>query len=102
MITADKKQEKYTVKTSLRVFSFVGGYSEAACCCFFEQVWVVDTNAENSWAGEPLNARFSSENAGGGAEPSELYALVCCGHIAFKIAQKKKVSFEELLKAPVG
>lgn len=35
MITADKKQEKYTLKTSLRVFSFVGGYSEAACCCFF-------------------------------------------------------------------
>lgn len=99
MITADKKQEKYTVKTSLRVFSFVGGYSEAAG--FYEQVWVVDTNTENSWAGEPLNARFCSENAGIGAEPSQLRALVFCVRISFKIAQKK-VSFEEFLKAPVG
>lgn len=76
MITVDKKQEKYTIKSSLRVFSFVGGYSEAACCCFFEQVWVVDTNTENSSAGEPLNARFCSENAGRGTEPRELCALV--------------------------
>lgn len=29
MITVDKKKEKYAAKTSLRVFSFVGGYCEA-------------------------------------------------------------------------
>lgn len=102
MITADKKQEKYTLKTSLGLFSLVGGYSEAACCWFFfEQFWVVDTNAENSWAEEPLNAIFCSENVGGGAEPGELCALVFRVCITFKRAQKT-LSFEELLKALVG
>lgn len=53
MITIDKKKEKYTAKTSPRVFSFVGGYCEAgtgvipmlgavylnACVCGWHQHW---------------------------------------------------------------